>query len=864
MALTIKKRLIVYFLLTALIPLTAIFLIGFNAIQKSKQSDIVQNYANLEKSFIDNIEKTLFERMKNIKLWSKFSVMEEVLVADADGNISKFISQFKNDDEYFLDMVVADMNGKVVASSNGKYLNQSLENQPGFKEAVKSGFLVQDMRENHLTQPQFFNTADSNIIIIYNTITSSKNESEKYGMLVAAFDCNSLFYNANNAINLTGNPKEPQNEKAFIQLFNSQDLVISAPDFLRVKESKSAILKEKNEIEEVTKALKEKDSDIINKDNKIIVFTKSDGHKSGNSELQSLNWYAMAQIDKSLAFADINRMKNLVIIFLIVISLIVFLTSLFISTRITGPIVKITDMSNKLAKGDLNIDASSIKWTMNDEIGQLTKSFGNIIDSQKNLVEQANCISGDDLNNKILDTKIEGDLGDAFNKMTLKLRGLAEQAQIIANDDLYNSLLSTKGQGALSKAFADMVSNLRGLTEQARLIANDELNNESLSTKGEGTLGKAFADMTKNLRKFAELATFIADGELSGIKLQIENKGVLSSAFYEMVLSLKKLSEQAGAIARGELNHPVLSESIKGELGNNFSIMTNNLRKLISNLENIISEIKNVAVVIDNVTSAVNTTSSDFINQSKDQALLTNDTDTALTQFSSSVQEIALNCDKSKQISKNTIEAIKSGMQIMNQVTQEMENINESIKMTSHKLDELNDSSRKISNIVDIITGISEKTSLLALNAAIEAARAGESGRGFAVVADEVNKLAEQTNKSVKEISLLVDTIKVQTTMSVESMNNGRTLITNGVQLVDKASSAFSNIHESIEETNTSIIEISDAVKEQTNVIDSIVRTTDKLKNISKQVMEKSQELRIKGESLNENSKKLQGLLKNN
>ncbi len=62
--------------------------------------------------------------------------------------------------------------------------------------------------------------------------------------------------------------------------------------------------------------------------------------------------------------------------------------------------------------------------------------------------------------------------------------------------------------------------------------------------------------------------------------------------------------------------------------------------------------------------------------------------------------------------------------------------------------------------LMDQIKKVAKQSNLLALNAAIEAARVGEAGKGFSVVASEFRKLANNINRIVAEMEVVVNKLK--------------------------------------------------------------------------------------------------------
>ncbi len=216
----------------------------------------------------------------------------------------------------------------------------------------------------------------------------------------------------------------------------------------------------------------------------------------------------------------------------------------------------------------------------------------------------------------------------------------------------------------------------------------------------------------------------------------------------------------------------------------------------------------------------------------------------AAQQTGSNVQSVA---SASEELSASVRE-ISSQMQRSNQLVSE--SVHRAEVADAHAMS-LVQATVKVKEVIQLISDIAGQINLLALNATIESARAGEAGKGFAVVASEVKNLANQTDKSIDEITRVIDQMNSASEDIVSSLRDIKGSI---AHIAESSSSIASAVEEQSATTNEIASNMQTAAK-GTDVITSSMRDVSSASadadNSAGQILEAAQELSRQAEGLN-------------
>lgn len=147
-----------------------------------------------------------------------------------------------------------------------------------------------------------------------------------------------------------------------------------------------------------------------------------------------------------------------------------------------------------------------------------------------------------------------------------------------------------------------------------------------------------------------------------------------------------------------------------------------------------------------------------------------------------------------KTLSEHSRSLAEHGNREAQSLIDRMQQVYEAVNSSVALMRELEQQNNRILDIVHTINDISAQTQLLSLNAAIEAARAGEEGQGFAVVANEIRKLAESSNKSTEEISIILAAIRKQSDRALQQIVIGQSSVDESREAARRVVDALFNL----------------------------------------------------------------------
>lgn len=312
------------------------------------------------------------------------------------------------------------------------------------------------------------------------------------------------------------------------------------------------------------------------------------------------------------------------------------------------------------------------------------------------------------------------------------------------------------------------------------------------------------ADLGSNINLMAEQIQDLIKTQETETKQQRQEKERLQQGVMNLLLDVE------GA-QKGDLTVKAkMTDGAVGSIADAFNAIIGRLRALLQQVQTVSNEVGELSLTGE---SSVRQLSEAAVTQAEEinQAL------SSIAEINESVQNVANYAQEAAQMANLGLIQAKEGDAAMDSTVNSIENIRTTVAGTSKQVKQLAESSQEIAQIVEIISGISEKTNLLAFNASVEAARAGEHGEGFRIVAEEVRRLADRITEATKDIQQLVSAIQQDTTAVLQGIETSTAEVVTGSELVRKTKQNLQNLAETSEKIDMYLKSISTSTTDQTN-----------------------------------------------
>lgn len=174
--LTIRKMLLIAFLLAGLLPALMVSLLSFYQARQALRVEIKHDLQTTGKAVAEHVDRVLNERVQNVRSWSQLGIMQDLLIGDIDKRLSMFLSETRHSYAMqYVSLDVADLQGRIIASS-----------QPGkIGLPLHTPLVWMSFRDNNQTITVY---QLQNAQLMMSTPILSQTSLQPMGLLVATFN----------------------------------------------------------------------------------------------------------------------------------------------------------------------------------------------------------------------------------------------------------------------------------------------------------------------------------------------------------------------------------------------------------------------------------------------------------------------------------------------------------------------------------------------------------------------------------------------------------------------------------------------------------------------------------------------------
>ncbi len=271
---------------------------------------------------------------------------------------------------------------------------------------------------------------------------------------------------------------------------------------------------------------------------------------------------AQAEISGAITAKSNDLFMVMSIVILILLSILIPIIYLIVKS-IISPIKKVTEVSQILSSGDVNVD---IKVEGKDEITIMEDAFKGLVDNIKDKAYDAQIIAGNDLSKPIHLVSENDFLGQALKKMSENLQKLIYQIQSASSQiDAGSEELSSLSQG-LSVSSTEQAASIEEISSTMHEVTNVTKNSSENASKASKLAHQQEQDSRTGVVNMQKLVESIKEISTSNEEISKIIKVIEDITFQTNLLALNAAVEAARA----------------GQHGKGFAVVADEVRNLAS------------------------------------------------------------------------------------------------------------------------------------------------------------------------------------------------------------------------------------------------------------------------------------------